>query len=108
MRVNVTYSVELEEVSGLVENILQEIEKQFESLNTGFPEIMHSVVEDQNEKKAVELIKEFRLKLGEIDFRLGDCADILMGYQQTLLQLAAVESMSRPPESEGNDDSPSG
>tara|TARA_R100001244_G_scaffold54069_2_gene46832 strand:- start:30 stop:356 length:327 start_codon:yes stop_codon:yes gene_type:complete len=108
MRVNVTYSVELEEVSGLVENILQEIEKQFESLNTGFPEIMHSVVEDQNEKKAVELIKEFRLKLGEIDFRLGDCADILMGYQQTLLQLAAVESMSRAPESEGNDDSSSG
>ena len=108
MRVNVTYSVELEEVSSLVENILQEIEKQFESLNTGFPEIMHSVVEDQNEKKAVELIKEFRLKLGEIDFRLGDCADILMGYQQTLFQIAAAEGMTRLPESDENDDTTSG
>ena len=53
MRVNVTYSIELEEVNELVENILKQIEKDFESLSDDFPKIMYSVVEDQNEKKAV-------------------------------------------------------
>ena len=108
MRVNVTYSVELKEVSGLVENILQEIEKQFGDLKDSYPEILHSVVEDQNEKKAMELIKEFRLKLGEIDFRLGDCADILLGYQQTLIQLAAAERVQPTIKDKENNESSSG
>jgi len=92
MRVNVTYSVRLEEVNRLVEGILLEIEKQFEKTKSEFPEILHTVVEDQNEKRAVELLNQCRQDLIETTHRLGDCESLLLGYQNTLLQLASAEN----------------
>ena len=102
MRVNVTYSIKLEEVSKLVSKILHETETQLKDLTTEHPEIIYSVVEDQNEKKAVELIKKFRQDLLDLEHRLGDCENILIGYQQTLLQLASTteEGETKFPETE--------
>ena len=85
MRVNVTYSVDLEEIRGLVKELLLKIEGNIEDLNINFPEIQDSL-QDQNEKKAVEKIEVCRESLSKAAFLLFDCQNILNGYQEACLQ----------------------
>jgi len=52
MRVNVTYSVELEEVKQIVKEILHKVEDSAKNINILFPQIVENSASD-NEKKAV-------------------------------------------------------
>ena len=85
MRVNVTYSVDLEDVRQLVEELLLKIEEDIEDLNKNFPDVQ-SFVQEDNEKKATEAIEKCRKSLSAAAFSLYDCQNILNGYQQASLQ----------------------
>tara|TARA_R110000824_G_scaffold67377_8_gene174600 strand:+ start:41098 stop:41418 length:321 start_codon:yes stop_codon:yes gene_type:complete len=86
MRVNVTYSVDLNEVKQLVEELLLKVEDNLENINKLFPQISLSVQND-NEKKAAELIGSCRENIASLDHSLFDCHNIINGYQQTQLQI---------------------
>ena len=91
MRVNVTYSVELDEIKQLVGELLLKVEDDIGEDNRLFPEIQDHV-QAGNEKKAVELIEKCRNNLLAIDHSLFDSKNILNGYQQTLLQVKSGTS----------------
>ena len=55
MRVNVTYSVDLSELSQLVQVLLLKVEDEVEKISTLFPEIQECV-EKEKEGKAVSLL----------------------------------------------------
>lgn len=86
MRVNVTYSVELDEVPGLTRKLLAEATKDLETLFKEYRKISGELEKD-NEKKAIELIGACRKLMSKADHSLADSYNILMGYEQTLLRL---------------------
>ena len=86
MRVNVTYSVELDEVPGLTRKLLAEATKDLETLFKEYRKISGELEKD-NEKKAIELIDACRKLMSKADHSLADSYNILMGYEQTLLRL---------------------
>ena len=88
MRVNVTYSIELEEVPNKVSEILVEaypnlvrlqdrIQEADTSLKAG-----HASIEDELNK-----IDTIRRELANVDFKMMDCAEILHSYQSALVTL---------------------
>jgi len=86
MRVNVTYSVDLSELSQLVQELLLKAEDDVEKINTLFPKIQECVNKEQ-EGKAVSLVEELRASIARLDHSLFDSYNILNGYQQATLQL---------------------
>jgi len=86
MRVNVTYSVELDEVPGITRKLLAEATKDLEILFKEYRKISGELEKD-NEKKAIELIDTCRKLMSKADHSLADSYNILMGYEQTLLRL---------------------
>ena len=102
MRVNITYSVELEKVSEVVQKLLLETTEKLNSLTTEFPKVS-SAVKMANEKKALELIDKCRELLAIVDHALFDCESILSGYQQTLIQ-ARAQNQQQEKTGEATDD----
>jgi len=86
MRVNIAYSVELDEVPKLTKKMLSEATKNLEILFKKYQKISHEL-EAENEKKALQLIDDCRKLMGTADHCLSDCYNMLNGYQQTLFRL---------------------
>ena len=95
MRVNISYTCELEEVPGKVaemieqsnKSIHQDISKQLNEI-TGllqFPEGVSRIV------LAIEQVSKVRRSLESVAEALTDCDSILKGYVQAVQQLAAAE-----------------
>jgi hypothetical protein len=84
MRVNVTYSVELDEIKQIVQELLLKVEDDVEAVGKYFVEAQKSVNRD-NEREAVELIDNCRKSMAILDHSLFDCRNILNGYQQAVL-----------------------
>ena len=87
MRVNVTYSVELEEVKQILQEILLKVEGSVADINNNFLLAQKSINEDK-EKEAVKHIDACRKGMTMLDHSLFDCKNILNGYQQTMLHLS--------------------
>jgi len=90
MRVNVAYSVELDEVPELTKKLLLEATKNLEILFKKYQKISHEL-EAENGNKALQLIDDCRRLMGTADHSLSDCYNMLSGYQQTLFQLQKQE-----------------
>ena len=86
MRVNVTYSVELDEVPGLTRKLLAEATKNLEILFKEYRNVSGEL-EKENKEKAIQLIDNCRKLMAQTDHSLADAYNILMGYEETLLQL---------------------
>ena len=72
MRVNITYSVDIENIPTTVGGLIGETkEKLFLPIN----------------KKIDNLLDEVRQDLAKMDSRLLDCGNILEGYQQAILNI---------------------
>jgi len=90
MRVNITYSVELEEVQKIAKGLLKNATKDLELLFKEYLNI-NKELEAENEKKAVETIENCRKLLVSADHSLFDCQNILHGYQKANLQMDGIE-----------------
>jgi len=87
MRVNITYSVDIENIPTTVGSLIDETkEKLFLPVNKKIDNLLALLSQD-NEKKAAKLIDEVRQDLAKIDSRLLDCGNILEGYQQAILNI---------------------
>ena len=88
MRVNISYSMELDDIPRKVMSLVEEAHDQvgeIESLLSTSIERMGK----NNHLAALESIKEFREAMGAIDYRLEDCIHILSGYSKAMADLAA-------------------
>ena len=95
MRVNITYSVELDDVPDEVARILEECEQNFRRIRGQLDQTIG--------REPLELVAELdkiRVSLARLDLKLGDSMDILSGYIQTMAQKPKMEQdmMSTSPE----------
>jgi len=93
MRVNISFSVELEEVPKRVLQLLGEAGDQLEDMQEFF-ETTATNIGEQNYISSIEEISNVRVTLASVDARLDDCMQILSGYSKTMTDLAAKEQAS--------------
>jgi hypothetical protein len=85
MRVNVTYSVELEDVPQTAAKLIHNAkENSLAPLTKKLDEAL-ILLDKEDEKNAVYCLDEVRQELSKIDLRLADCVNILSGYQNVML-----------------------
>ena len=92
MRVNISYSIELDDVPQEVDRILVECENKIRAIQGG----LHQTI-SKDPLVIIKEVDEIRLNLGAIDLRLEDCMQILNGYVQALAQLPLIEHGSLSP-----------
>ena len=98
MRVNITYSVELDDVPNEVARMLEECEQSFRRI--------HGQLDQTIGKEPLEVVAELdkiRVSLARLDLKLGDSMDILSGYIQAMAQKPKMEQdmiSAAPEESE--------
>jgi hypothetical protein len=88
MRVNISYSVELDDVPKKLIAFLEEAQDQI----TEADDLLNNAVGNLGSKNytaALDSIKSYREAMGTIDFRLEDVMHILSGYTKTLAELAS-------------------
>ena len=88
MLVNISYSIDFDEVPKVVRGFLE---------NDVYPELSGEIIqavsqaivaldeEEENAAKATQKIDQIREALVKLDMRLSDCSNILKGYQRELL-----------------------
>tara|TARA_R110002110_G_scaffold345621_2_gene555904 strand:- start:1121 stop:1525 length:405 start_codon:yes stop_codon:yes gene_type:complete len=87
MRVNISYSVELDDVPKKLAAFLEEAQDQI----TEAEDLLNNAIGSlgaMNYTTALDGIKSYREAMGTIDFRLEDVMHILSGYTKTLTELA--------------------
>ena len=95
MLVNISYSIDFDEVPKIVKGFLE---------NDVYPELSGEIIqvvsqaivaldeEEENAAKATQQIAQIREALVKLDMRLSDCANILKGYQRELLKEPEVQT----------------
>lgn len=95
MLVNISYSIDFDEVPKIVRGFLE---------NDVYPELSGEIIqavsqaivaldeEEENAAKATQKIDQIREALVKLDMRLSDCSNILKGYQQELLAGPPVQA----------------
>jgi len=95
MRVNISYSVELDEIPLEVERILAECNAKIREIHGQLSQTMGGTPLD-----TLEGLDKVRLNMSKADLQLDDCMQILTGYIQTLARLPELkqELISSGPE----------
>ena len=87
MRVNITYSVDIEELPRRIATLLNEtMVKVTEDVLENLSLAENSIHQDANVNKTLSALGETRKELAVIDSRLAECANILVGYQKILVE----------------------
>ena len=92
MRVNISYSLELENVPREVGRMMVECVEKIRKIHGELDQAI-----GREPLAMIEELDEIRLDLADADLRLDDCMKILSGYVQTKAQLPAIEHGSPPP-----------
>jgi len=86
VRVNITYSIDFDEVLEEMEELLQKLKsKSVTQFNQRLEDLLTNL-EIGDEEVALQLIPEIREEMIIIDRRLGECFDILEGYKNILTE----------------------
>jgi hypothetical protein len=80
-RVNIQYSIEVDELPKTVNRLYGTALSQLEEVlsRTSSLDVRKQLLEYENYNFCVEAIDEIRTVLADVDYRLGDCATILTG-----------------------------
>jgi len=92
MRVNIAYSIDLEDVPKEVARLLEECQDTLTSISTCL-----DITADEEPLEMVEGLDKTRIQLAKLDMKLGDCMNILSGYVQTLARKPILEQAPPPP-----------
>jgi len=85
MRVNISYSIDFEDVPKTINKIISEAKiESLNQVNEQYDELLRHLTEE-DEKHSIEKINFIRKEILKLDLRLADCANILTGYQKALL-----------------------
>ena len=97
MRVNIMYSIDLENVPNEVVKHLDEVQEKHESISYKFDNAA-STINSGSFTEAMKKIVEIREQLAREDIRLQECLDILLGYQQALINEQNDQPVDQPVE----------
>ena len=98
MRVNLSYSIDIEDVPNKILEFLDEVETQRQELKE-ISESVSGAIKERNYIVATEQAGAMCDVLASIDMRLDDCMSILGGYSKTLTDIARKETKTEyPPE----------
>lgn len=100
MKVNISYSVALEEVLPLVEKLYKENKKEFNSTFSSAATIIESSFTDEQLQAILLNIKKMRVGLVKFDTKLEECVNIIGGYQQIINQQELPSELSDGEEGE--------
>ena len=93
MRVNITYSIEMDEIPGKVSDFLQGASSKGADIVHDIDDIAFCMEGNFSIEKALEQIDKVRRELANIDHIMLDCSEILHGYQKALVQLREPETL---------------
>jgi len=82
MRVNIAYSVELDDVPLEVEKLMSDALERINDFTESYTAI-ESLLQENNPDSAILSLKTFRRDLFKVDQRLSDCQSVLEGYLAT-------------------------
>ena len=86
MLVNISYSIDFEELPDLLKSFLEEVAHKECNYHVIANMCLAKLVDEKNPTECLKTIEDFRKFLAEIDMRLGDCSSILKGYTQYLIE----------------------
>ena len=87
MRVNITYSIEMDEIPEKVLGFLQGASSNGADIVHEIDDLVFSMEGNFSIEKILVQIDKIRRELSNIDHTMLDCTDILHGYQKALVQL---------------------
>ena len=87
MRVNIQYSIELDEIPGKVREFLANAAKESSGIEAGIRYTISLMDDDKSIDEQLKRIDLVRREMADIDLALLDCSEILHGYQKALVQL---------------------
>ena len=87
MRVNITYSIEMEEIPEKVLSFLQGASSNSADIVHEIDDLVFCMEGNFSIEKVLEQIDKIRRNLTNIDHTMLDCTDILHGYQKALVRL---------------------
>ena len=97
-RVNIQYSVNIEEVPDLVMELLEtavaKLETVTDELVSSWPEVRKQAEKYGNYSHGVDRIINLRTELADLDYRLSDCAMMMNGLVQLANQSAQPPAAS--------------
>jgi len=87
MRVNIQYSIEMDEIPGKVTGFLHRASAAGADIVHDIDDIAFCMEGDFSIENAIERMDKIRRELANIDHIMLDCTEILHGYQKALVQL---------------------
>jgi hypothetical protein len=103
VRVNISYSIELEDVPKEVDRILEECEGKLRDIHG----ILNQAI-GQSPLQVIADLDKLRIKLAKLDLELGDSMHIMSGYVRAMASKPEMEHGQQPPanphEEVANDD----
>jgi len=93
MRINITRSIDLEQVPEEVLSLLKEAQEKSDKLATAILNLKDSVEVSKSASNCIEQVGQIRRSLFDIDSCLSDSSTILAGYENILLN----KNTNRPP-----------
>jgi uncharacterized protein YqeY len=95
MLVNISYSIDFDEVPKIVKGFLEnDVHTELTGQVTEAVNEAICALEDKNENtvRAIQKVEQIREALVKLDMRLSDCSSILKGYQRELLTEPPVQA----------------
>jgi len=93
MRVNIQYSIEMDEIPEKVLDFLQGASSSSADIVHEIDDIVFCMEGNFSIERALEQINKVRRELANIDHTMLDCSEILHGYQKALVQLREPETL---------------
>ena len=86
MRVNIAYSVELEDVLENVQHIFLKSEETLRNKADHYTRILMDKYTDENLGEVLKTIDEYKVAMAKFDLKLSEINNILIGYYQMKYQ----------------------
>jgi len=100
MKVNISYSVELDEVLENVRHLFLKTEEMLREKETDYTLILKNEYTDENLGEVIKTINDYRETVAKFDLKLGEIINILLGYYRLKYQPPAVPVDEVSPEEE--------
>ena len=84
-RVQISYTVEMDGIPSEIDRLIHTAVDSIDVIPEQLEVVQEKILLDKNYMIAAEKVDEIRTSLAEVDQRLGDCYNLLIGYQRAIL-----------------------